>query len=424
MQVHTEMLSRSTFYLKKYPGLINIQDAFGSSPLILASANGHYGVVSALFDHSDKYLTGEIYLEDDKYDEISVDSIHYPQSLDVDIFDERGRNGLMYASANGHHQIVELFMKRSGTGLPSIINAKDNTKMTALHWAAKNGHAEVVKVLQQPREMDSFLLALDIIIMKRLSPSLEKVREEKAQERIVDVNSQDKDGNTPLLWAVLENHAEVVKVLLDNNSNARLNNIFSNKDNEEITTHVTESLLRTPPVDTNLGNKYGMTPLMMAVGLVGVGYYDVAKQLIDHLNTNVNVQKSKGDGMSPLIFAIRMGHANIIHLLLNREDIDVNLVDKEGYTALHWAAVLADHKTVKLLLDEHDVDISDIDLDKIQHRDIEIFLDKHEYFDNFYKDITTAWSEKIINPYTIMVWANKFLSDNRYYDSDIYDLSL
>ncbi len=328
------------FLLEQYPGLINIQDAFGNSPLILASTLGHHNVVLALLDYEPIY--DEVHAHPlGNFDYFNTFSINFPQNVDVNIVDDYGRNAMMWASAMGYNHIVELFMKEGST----IMDTKDNNGMTALSLAAEAGHIEVVETLLQTLETDGLFKMLSSDVFQKLQASVKKDIEEKT----VDINSKDYYGFTPLLWATYNNHPEVIKALIDNDASKKFSNILSG--DEEVSFYELESLYNIP-------------------------------------------------------------------------FLDVNLEDGKGYTALHWAAVLADYNTVKLLLDTHDVDVSDIDLDKIQHRDIEIFLDKHEYFDNFYKDIATAWNEKIINPYTIMVWANKFLSDNRYYDSDIYDLSL
>ncbi|KAL6706240.1 ankyrin repeat-containing protein [Coniothyrium glycines] len=58
-------------------------------------------------------------------------------------------SALHYAAANGHTEIIQLLL-RSSTGKPApavIINALNDAGNTALHWAALNGHLESVKLL-------------------------------------------------------------------------------------------------------------------------------------------------------------------------------------------------------------------------------------------------------------------------------------
>ena len=63
------------------------------------------------------------------------------------------------------------------------LNAIDATGNTAIAWAARGGHTDILKKL------------------------LEQIN--------VNPDSADKDGRTPLLWAVSEGHEEAVKLLLE-----------------------------------------------------------------------------------------------------------------------------------------------------------------------------------------------------------------
>ncbi|CBY00299.1 hypothetical protein IAQ61_011227 [Plenodomus lingam] len=55
---------------------------------------------------------------------------------------------LHYAAANGHIDVIKLFIA-PGTNIraPAFINAVNDAGNTALHWAALNGHIECVKLL-------------------------------------------------------------------------------------------------------------------------------------------------------------------------------------------------------------------------------------------------------------------------------------
>lgn len=73
---------------------------------------------------------------------------------------ETGSTMLHMASANGHLEVVQFLLKqladpetkqseedKQNTKTSSYINAANSTGNTALHWAAFNGHLEVVKCL-------------------------------------------------------------------------------------------------------------------------------------------------------------------------------------------------------------------------------------------------------------------------------------
>ncbi|KAF2462768.1 ankyrin [Lindgomyces ingoldianus] len=62
-------------------------------------------------------------------------------------------SALHYAAANGHIDVIKLLLSynvdKVTTSAPSLINAVNDAGNTALHWAALNGHLESVKLLIQ-----------------------------------------------------------------------------------------------------------------------------------------------------------------------------------------------------------------------------------------------------------------------------------
>jgi ankyrin repeat protein len=76
-------------------------------------------------------------------------------------------------------------------------------------------------------------------------------------------------------------------------------------------------------------------------------------------NTKIN-QHCKA-GRSPLSYAARKGHWLVIKHLLGEKEIDVNMADNEGKTALHevylsWEDTM--HQMLKLLLAEPALNIN------------------------------------------------------------------
>ncbi len=69
------------------------------------------------------------------------------------------------------------------------------------------------------------------------------------------------------------------------------------------------------------------------------GNIDVAKCLIDH-GADINYVTPMGN--SALIIALEGGQRNFASYLLSQENIDVNISNFEGATALHRAAILND----------------------------------------------------------------------------------
>ena len=63
---------------------------------------------------------------------------------------------------------------------------------------------------------------------------------------------------------------------------------------------------------------------------------------------NVNVRD--GSGKSPLMWASICGHTQVVGLLLECKDIQVDLVDNDGFQAIHWSAQEGFPEITQLLL--------------------------------------------------------------------------
>ena len=71
-------------------------------------------------------------------------------------------------------------------------------------------------------------------------------------------------------------------------------------------------------------------------------------------------------GRTPLIWAAKHGHEAVVKLLVHRQDVEINAVEKRemfGHprTALVWAAWKGHTGTVKLLLERDDIDVNFVD---------------------------------------------------------------
>ena len=64
--------------------------------------------------------------------------------INVNKTDESGQTPLWLAASEGHHEIVQLLLRRKGV---KINETCDTSGRTALHWAAINNHPKVVKLL-------------------------------------------------------------------------------------------------------------------------------------------------------------------------------------------------------------------------------------------------------------------------------------
>ena len=89
-----------------------------------------------------------------------------------------------------------------------------------------------------------------------------------------------------------------------------------------------------------------MTPLHWASKK---GHTEVVLALMG--TTGININSADKNGRTPLHWAIRKGQDEVVQALVAAPDIAVNLPDMEGDTALHIASMLGNSDVVKALLE-------------------------------------------------------------------------
>jgi ankyrin repeat protein len=117
-----------------------------------------------------------------------------------------------------------------------------------------------------------------------------------------DINLQDNDGYTALMYAIKENNIEII------------NKILNFKP------------------DINLQNKYDKTALMYAIKENNI---EIINKILD-FNPDINLQDDDGD--TALMYAIKENNIEIIHKILNLKP-NINLQNKYGITDLMYIIV-------------------------------------------------------------------------------------
>ncbi|KAL6408839.1 ankyrin repeat-containing protein [Ilyonectria robusta] len=181
---------------------------------------------------------------------------------------------------------------------------------------------------------------------------------QKAEKSTLDINCPDNDGCTPLLWAAVEGHKAIVKLLL---ATGKVDIDAGDKYGRTPLSHAAEHghkalvklLLDTGEADVNAVCCFLQTPLFYAVKF---GHEAVIKLLL--ATGSVSVDAGDGYGRTPLLYAAKHGHAVIVKLLLDTGDVDVNVGDYCGKTPLSYAAKRGNEDIVKLLLATDQVDVA------------------------------------------------------------------
>ncbi|WP_265017172.1 ankyrin repeat domain-containing protein [Wolbachia endosymbiont (group B) of Endotricha flammealis] len=189
------------------------------------------------------------------------------KGANIEAQDAYNRKPLHIAVDVNRLNVVNLLLDRGAN-----LKATDMYGKTSLDLAIQKGYEDIVEVLKQKQlNLDKELL------IAAEKGDLEKVRE--SIRRGANVNIQDRQGWTPLFWAIQKNNFNIIELLLDNSADIKV------KDNE------------------------GWTPLHWAVQL---GSLNVVKYFVEK---GADVNALTADGRAPLDIAKDKGHNKIVEYL-------------------------------------------------------------------------------------------------------------
>ena len=99
-------------------------------------------------------------------------------------------------------------------------------------------------------------------------------------------------------------------------------------------------------------------------GLHCASFFGIVELMATIINAGgCGIDQPDSTGSTPLSWVARTGHAEATKLLLEREDVDPNRLDKYDRTPLWWAALRGHEGVAKLLLERTDVDPNRPDMD-------------------------------------------------------------
>ena len=254
------------------------------------------------------------------------------------------------AKAGNGSAVVSLLQQKAD------VNGSEPDGTTALHWAVRNDDAPLVDRLikaganpKAPNRYGVTPIALacengNATIVERLikagvSPNTtgplgetalhlcaRTGRPEAAKVLIANGASIDAvetwRGQTPLMWAAADGHADMVRLLVEAGADVRARSAIIQWERQR-TDEPRDKWL--PPG--------GFTPLLLAAR---EGRVAAAKALID---AGADINEVDPDRHSALVIALMNGHVDVAGLLIDG-GIDVNVEDKVGRTALYAAVDL------------------------------------------------------------------------------------
>ncbi|KAK4446795.1 ankyrin repeat-containing domain protein [Podospora aff. communis PSN243] len=338
------------------------------SALSWASENGHEGVVKLM-----------------------LSSCQPPERLRVNMGDRYGRTPLSYAAMSGNVAIAKMLLKAGARA-----SLEDKLGMTPLSYAILNGNETVITLLERKEDkkssaestmqkmllsaagMGDGMLVMRLLRTKRvdvngvdergltpLDRAIENTGEVDLETTgLISVAAQhgskdvierllERGGRTPLSWAAIKGHVDIVQLLLDSKKVD-----IDPRDSEGRTplshasqwehSDIMQLLLITEKVDINSRDSGGRTPLSRAAS--GYGREAAVKLLLE--TGKVDVDSKDSHGRTPLTWAAGYGNVECVRLLLDTGKADINSKDSEGRTPLSWAQTDRwwDREAVKRLL--------------------------------------------------------------------------
>jgi ankyrin repeat protein len=279
---------------------------------------------------------------------------------DVNTKDGNGYTPLHWAASNGHREVVEFLL-----ACKADVNAKSNSGDTPLHVAAAKGYKPEVELLLGNQadvnvKDNKGYAPLHYAVLGRQRDVVELLLEKHAE-----VNARDSNGKTPLYWAAAKGYKDIAELLRlhggqDSMTVANsavglptIHNAARNGDVEKV-----KMFLKANPTLAFSRDETGMTPLHWAASFA---QKNMAQLLLAN-KAQVNAQDSKG--VTPLHLAAANGNKDMLELLLFN-GAEVNAKDNKGHTPLYYATQLgASHKDAAELLlqrDSHSTDRAQAD---------------------------------------------------------------
>lgn len=277
---------------------VDSQDRIGTTPLMLASENGHINAVKLLLDNN----------------------------ANIDAVDVNRFSPLSSAAIYGHENVVKLLLENNAS-----IEVREYQGKTSLSRAAEKGYDDVVKILLDHNANiesadDQGQTPLSLVACRGHENTVKLLLSSNA-----NIEARDNKGRTPLAAAANEGCENVVKILLDNNANVET------RDND----------CRTPLLLVVQGGRESIIKKYRGKNIIVESESDenIAKILLDY---KANANSVDINGRTPLSLAAERGHGNIIKLLLdNRANIE--LADNTGRTPLYYAKQSGVDGVVELL---------------------------------------------------------------------------
>ena len=373
--------------LLRYKGIkIDKSNHNGDTALMCAANEMKTDIVKLLVDNncdvniknSDGYTA--LMCGADKGDVQIVQTLLSSPTIDINLEDSKGNNALSWAVDKNQYEIVKMFVSRDDLSSSTknveevtylVLNRRGSDTNSFLDAAIKAVKSHQVEIALFILRSVQFVACayLDSIFLYSAQEGFVEIVKQLLKSNVVDVNVVDeKYKNTAMIIAIgNENETEsrqIVQLLLKHGANA---DIKGYEDNTALTLACSKKrsdlvkILVEHNADVNMPGEDDYTPLMLAGGHDDI---ETVKSLLKAPGIDVNLRSGR-DEKSALLWAAENGHKKTVQLLVKQEKerINMNVQDSNGYTALMWGADNGHVGCVSALLQHPGVDVNVLDSD-------------------------------------------------------------
>ncbi|KAL8841090.1 MAG: hypothetical protein Q9176_003431 [Flavoplaca citrina] len=317
-----------------------------SNSLYEASSNGYFLIVKSLLDRGANIdhrsqcfastpLHGAVI---GNHCEVATELIG--RRANVAVCDELGYGSIHMAALHGHMEIADCLISH-GVDVDMEIDIGPEAGYRALDLAMIESHLDMVNLLlDQNAKVDAIIGPLGWRAIHRAALKGYVDIIQRLVQSGADVNTQDKNKRTPLLYAVDGGHYAAAELLLQHGADPNAQDDWENTplhtaseilDNEDDQRHRGMiQLLCDYGADPNIQNNVGETAVFSAVRSRGI---DTTRSLVLQKSCDLNMKNDRDE--TPLYLAIEYGSEEVIVELLRR-GANLTAIDNRGMTCLDW----------------------------------------------------------------------------------------
>lgn len=294
-----------------------------------------------------------------------------------DLINEKNRDGanslLLFLGRSGKKEVVDYFLEK-GLSLQS----KDDSGNNAFNYAAKSGNLETLKYLYDQgvkpvsnavsgenaiffasknskndlayyQYIESLGVYPNVVNKEGVTPLHNLASSTKDTEVIsyflkkgVDINAKNESGNTALISSSYRNNLEIVTFLVENGADI-------NQTNKQGVSAVARAIrsnslevvdyLISKGADLNVTDKEGNNLTYYLIKSFRKGQPDKFNEKLKLLTENgLDIKNKQKDGSTVFHIAVQGSSLDLLEII-NTFEVDINAIDANGHTALHYAAM-------------------------------------------------------------------------------------